>query len=131
MTASPDSNVSQQIDKIIAKYPDWRGQMLSQIRQLIKQADPEVIEQIKWRTPSNPDGIPVWSNNGIICNGETYQKHLRISFAKGELLNNPHDLINSYRAIIIHQDDQLDPTAFKELIQAAVQYNKQHAKKSR
>jgi hypothetical protein len=87
-----------------------------------------VIEEIKWRKPSNPDGVPVWSDHGLICIGETYKNHLRINLAKGQLLPDPHGIINSYRAILIHQDDQLDPAAFKELIQAAVKLNQQTQK---
>ena len=125
MSASPtDKSASEQIDRIIKKFPDWRGEKLIQIRILIKQSDPDVIEEVKWKKPSNPDGIPVWSHYGIICIGETYTKHLRITFPKGPSLDDPKGLLNAYRAIIIHEGDTFNETAFKDLIRAAVELNK-------
>jgi hypothetical protein len=117
------NTVSQEIDSIIKKYDDWRGKKLAQIRKLIKEADPDIIEEVKWKKPSNPDGVPVWSHDGIICLGETYNKHLRISFAKGPELDDPKSIINSYRAILIHEEDKIDEAAFKALIRAAIKLN--------
>ena len=102
---------------------DWRGKAMSQIRALIKQADPKVVEEIKWRKPSNPAGIPVWYHDGMICTGETYKDHLRLTFAKGSSLRNPKGLINSYRSMLIHESDKINEVAFKDLIRAAVALN--------
>lgn len=127
-TSSTDKPASEQIDAIIAKYPDWRGNMLAKIRSLIKQADPEVVEEVKYKKPTNPDGIPVWSHDGIMCLGETYKVHLRISFAKGPELPDPKGLFNAYRALIIHEGDILDEAAFKDLIRAAAEFNQNKKK---
>lgn len=123
MNSSSENSASEQIDAILKKFADWRGEKLAEIRRLIKQADPDVIEEVKWKKPSNPDGIPVWSHNGILCLGETYKKHLRITFAKGPSLKDPKGLFNAYRAIIIHEEDKIDEAAFKDLTRAAVELN--------
>lgn len=127
-TASSDKPASEQIDAIIQKYDDWRGQAMAKVRKLIKHADPDVVEEVKWKKPTNPDGVPVWSHDGILCIGETYKKHLRISFAQGPSLPDPKDLFNAYRAILIHEEDTLDEPAFIDLIKEAVAFN--HQKKS-
>lgn len=101
---------------------DWRGKTLSRIRTLIKQADPHVVEEVKWKKPSNPAGIPVWSHEGIICTGETYKDHLRLTFAKGATLKD-RSLFTAFRAIVIHEGDKINETAFKNLIRAAVELN--------
>lgn len=118
-----EMSATQQIDAIIKKYPDWRGERMALLRKLIKEADPEVVEEVKWKKPSNPDGIPVWSHDGILCVGETYKVHLRISFPKGPDLKDPKGLFNAYRALIIHEEDNLDEDAFKDVIRDAVTYN--------
>ncbi len=118
-----EKSPSQEIDAIIVKLADWRSEKLAQLRGLIKQADPEIIEEVKWKKPSNPDGIPVWSHNGIICTGETYKNHLRLTFTKGASLKAPKGLFNTYRAIVIHEDDEIEKVAFKDLISAAVALN--------
>lgn len=123
-----EKSALEQIDAIIAKYADWRGEKMAQIRALIKEADPDILEEVKWKKPSNPDGIPVWSHDGIICLGETYKKHLRISFAKGPSLPDPKGLFNAFRAVILHEEDTLDEVAFKDLIRAAVQFNRENKK---
>ena len=103
--------------------------MLSRLRTLIKQADPEVVEEVKWRKPSNPAGVPVWYHNGIICTGETYKNHMRLTFAKGASLKDPKGLFNAslegnaLRAIVIHEGDEIDEKAFGALIRAAVSLN--------
>jgi hypothetical protein len=102
---------------------DWRRKELSRIRTLIEQADPAVVEEVKWRKPSNPAGVPVWSHGGMICTGEMYNDHLRFTFAKGNLLWDQKDLFNSFRAIIIHEGDKINGAAFKNLIRAAVALN--------
>jgi hypothetical protein len=115
---------SEQIDNIIRKFTDWRGDKLAHVRTLIKQADPDVIEEVKWKKPSNPDGIPVWYHDGIICTGETYKNHLRLTFAKGASLKDPKGLFNAYRAITIHEGDKINEDAFEDLIRAAVELNR-------
>ena len=108
---------------------DWRSRAMSRIRDLIQQADPSIVEQVKWRKPSNPAGIPVWYHDGIICTGETYKSHLRLTFAQGATLPDPKRLFNSgleggtLRAIVIHEGDEIDAEAFKCLIRAAVTLN--------
>lgn len=118
-----EQSSSEQIDAIIRRLADWRGEQLAHLRALIKQADPDVIEEVKWKKPSNPDGIPVWSHDGIICTGEFYKSHLRLTFAKGKSLKDPQGLFTAYRAIIIHEDDKINEDAFKDLICAAVALN--------
>jgi len=108
---------------------DWQGAALSQIRKLIKQADPEVVEEWKWRKPSNPEGVPVWSHHGMVCTGETYKSHVKVTFAKGASLKDPSHLFNSSldgnarRAIDLHEGERVDQEAFKALIRAAVALN--------
>jgi hypothetical protein len=109
---------------------DWRGEILARIRTLIKQADPEVVEEVKWRKPSNSmRGVPVWSHGGIICTGETYKEAVKMTFARGASLADPSELFNSSlegntrRAIDFHQGDKLDEKALKALIRAAVALN--------
>ena len=109
---------------------DWRAEMLSRVRTLIKQADPEVVEEVKWRKPSNAmQGVPVWSHAGIICTGETYKAVVKMTFAKGASLEDPSGLFNSSlegnvrRAIDIHEGDKIDENALKALIRAAVALN--------
>ncbi len=117
------------IDARIRELGDWRGKTLSRIRTLIKQADPEVVEEVKWRKPSNPAGVPVWSHDGIICTGETYKNHVRLTFAKGASLKDPKRLFNAslegnvLRAIVIHEGDEVDESAFKALVRSAVALN--------
>ncbi len=104
---------------------DWQGKMMSRIRKLVKSADPEIVEEVKYKTPTNPAGVFVWYRDGMISTGESYKKHLRLAFSKGPALkdHDPKGLINSYRAIIIHEDDEIDEKAFKDLVRAAVKLN--------
>jgi hypothetical protein len=117
-----------QIDARIKELGDWRGKTLSRLRALIKQADPEVIEEWKWAKASSP-GVPVWSHDGIICTGETYKSAVKLTFAKGASLKDPSHLFNSSlegttrRAIDFHEGDDIDEDAFKALIRAAVALN--------
>src|SRR6188474_3952410 len=119
---------SQMIDGRIEELGDWRGKTLSRLRALIKQADPEVVEEWKWRKPSNP-GVPVWSHQGIICTGETYKSAVKLTFFKGASLDDPSGLFNSSlegntrRAIDVHEGEEIDEQAFVTLIRAAVALN--------
>lgn len=121
---SQDKSAGEEVDVIIKKLADWRGKRMAELRDLIKQADPDVIEEVKWKKASNPDGIPVWSHEGMICTGEFYKNHLRLTFAKGAFLNDPKGLFTTYRAIIIHEGDKINQAAFKDLIRAAVDLNR-------
>ena len=126
--APQDESPSQLIDDRIEELGDWRGKTLSRLRALIKKADPEVVEEWKWRKPSNP-GVPVWSHQGMICTGETYKSAVKLTFFKGASLEDPSGLFNSSlegntrRAIDFHEDDEIDEKAFVALIRAAVSLN--------
>jgi len=119
---------SQLIDARIKELSDWRGETLARVRSLIKQADPEVVEEWKWVKPTNP-GTPVWSHAGMICTGETYKNIVKMTFAKGASLEDPSGLFNSSlegytrRAIDFHEGDKIDEKALKALIRAAVALN--------
>jgi hypothetical protein len=122
---------SRLIDASIKELGDWRGETLARVRALIKQADPDVVEEVKWRKPSNSmRGVPVWSHAGMICTGETYKSVVKLTFAKGASLADPSRLFNSSlegntrRAIDIHEGDRIDEKALKALIRAAVALNK-------
>jgi hypothetical protein len=114
---------------------DWREQVLERVRTLIREADPEVAEEVKWRKPSNPGGVPTWSHNGMICTGETYRDKVKLTFANGASLDDPSRLFNSSlegntrRAIDIRKGDTIDEDAFKALIRAAVALNLVRARK--
>ena len=115
------------VDAKTKARPDWRGELLARIRRLIQQADSDVIEEVKWRKPSNAmAGVPVWSHDGMICTGETYQDKVKLTFAKGASLNDPAGLFNASldgnarRTIDIHPGDKMNEPAFKALIRAAV-----------
>jgi hypothetical protein len=129
---------TQLIDARIKELGDWRGQTLARVRALIKQADPDVVEEVKWRKPSNGMlGVPVWEHDGIICTGETYRAVVKLTFAKGAALEDPAGLFNSSlegnvrRAIDIREDDKIDEKALKALIRAAVALNTSSAAKRR
>jgi hypothetical protein len=127
-TMTRDQFPSRLIDARIKELDDWRGKTLSHVRALIKQADPEVVEEWKWR------GVPVWSHAGILCTGETYKSVVKLTFAKGASLEDPSSLFNASidgnvrRAIDIHEGDDLDEKAFKALIRAAMTLNKSKAR---
>ena len=122
-----DKSPSQLIDARINELGDWRGRMLSRLRALVKEADPEVVEEWKWR------GVPVWSHDGLICTGETYKNVVKMTFAKGASLNDPSGLFNSSldgntrRAIDLHEGEKIDEDALKNLVRAAVTLNKSKA----
>jgi hypothetical protein len=129
--AKPDAEpASQSVEVKINESSDWRSDMIDRVRKLIQQADPEVVEEIKWRKPSNGmQGVPVWSHAGIICTGETYKKAVKLTFAKGASLDDPAGLFNSSlegntrRAIDITEGAKINEKAFTALIRAAVELN--------
>jgi hypothetical protein len=128
--ADSPSSPSRPIDARSKGQSDWRGEMLARIRKLIQQADPEVVEEVKWRKPSNSMlGVPVWEHDGIICTGETYKNAVKMTFAKGATLADPAGLFNASlegntrRAIDFHEGDKIDEKAVKALIRAAVALN--------
>jgi len=127
--ASQGQSAPELISKRIAELEDWRGKTLDRMRRLIKQADPDVVEEWKWR------GVPVWSHHGIVCTGETYKSVVKLTFARGASILDPSRLFNSSlegntrRAIDIHEGESVDASAFKALVKAAVARNAQPAKK--
>ena len=134
--SDPDAHLSasDEIDAKIRDLGDWRGEMLARLRALIKQADPDVVEEVKWRKPSRAmSGVPVWSHAGIICTGETYKAVVKLTFAKGASLDDPSGLFNSSlhgntrRAVDLREGDAVDEPALKALIRAAVQLNESKA----
>jgi hypothetical protein len=120
---------SELIDEKIRGLGDWRGEMLARIRTLIREADPEIVEEVKWRKPSNMSGVPVWSHAGIICTGETYKNAVKTTFARGASLEDPSGLFNASlegntrRAIDFREGEKIDEAAFKALIREAVMLN--------
>ena len=133
--ASPGQSASVRISKRIAELGDWRGQTLARMRKLIKEADPDAVEDWKWVTATRP-GTPVWSHDGIICTGESYKSVVKLTFAKGASLKDPARLFNSSldgntrRAIDIHEGENVDGPAFKTLIRQAVALNSSGKSKS-
>ena len=127
-SAQQAESATQLIDAKIEELGDWRGETLSRLRGLIKQADPEVVEEWKWRKPTNP-GVPVWSHHGGICTGETYKSVVKLTFFKGASLDDPTGLFNSSlegntrRAIDVHEGEEIDEQAFVTLVRAAVSLN--------
>jgi hypothetical protein len=125
-----DKSASQQIDAIIKEPGDWRGRKLSQLRLLIKKADPAVVEEVKWKKPSRPSGVPVWSHDGIICVADTLKIAVRLTFPKGAQIKDPKKLFNTrldsktVRAIDFHEGDPVNEPALKALILDAVKLNR-------
>ena len=126
---SADKTISQQIDAIIKEPGDWRSETLSQLRALIKQADPAVVEEVKWKKPSRPMGVPVWSHDGILCLADTLKKAVRLTFPKGAQMKDPKKLFNTrldsktVRAIDFHEGDTVAEAALKALILEAMGLN--------
>jgi hypothetical protein len=122
---SPSELIDAQIDQL----GDWRGGVLARVRDLIRQADPDVVEEIKWQKASNPLGVPTWTHDGIICTGESYKDKVKLTFAKGASLEDPAGLFNASldakvrRVIDVHKGDTIDAEAFKALVRAAVELN--------
>ncbi|MBH0117125.1 DUF1801 domain-containing protein [Salinibacterium sp. NG253] len=117
------------MDATTTSHRDWRGEMLAHLRALIVQAEPAIVEEVKWRKPTNPDGVAAWSLDGLICTGETYKDKVKLTFAQGASLDDPTGIFNSSldakvrRAIDLHQGDAINPDAFQALIQCAVAFN--------
>lgn len=124
-----EDDPSALIDARIAALGDWRGETLARLRRLIREADPEIVETVKWRKPSNPMGVPVWERGGILCTGETYKDKVKLTFAKGASLDDPKGLFNASldggtrRAIDIREGETVDAAAFKALVRAAAALN--------
>lgn len=131
-----DESPARVIDAIFTDLGDWRGVKLQRIRELIKQADPDVVEELKWKKPMNPQGVPVWSDDGMICTGEIYKDHVKLTFAKGASLEDPSGLFNASlggnlrRAIDVYESDNVDDAAFRALVQAAVALNRGTGRRS-
>jgi hypothetical protein len=123
-----DQSASEEVDERIAALGDWRGETLRRLRELIREADPDVVEEVKWKKASSP-GVPVWSHDGMICTGESYKDKVKLTFAKGASLDDPAKLFNSSldgnarRAIDIGEGEEIDAEAFKALIRAAIALN--------
>jgi hypothetical protein len=129
-SSSPqDKSISQQIDDIIKQSSDWRGKKLSHLRTLIKEADPAVVEEVKWKKPSRPEGVPVWSHDGILCVADTLKSAVRLTFPKGAQMQDPKQVFNTrldsktVRAIDFHEGETVDGAALKALILEAVGLN--------
>jgi hypothetical protein len=122
-------NASDLIDARLAELGGWRGETLARLRRLIREADPEVVETVKWRKPTNPNGVPVWEHAGILCTGEVYKDYVKLTFARGAALDDPAGLFNAgfggntRRAIDLREGDEIDEVAFKALVGEAVALN--------
>ena len=127
--SSKEKSASQQIDDIIKESADWRGKKLSYLRALIKKADPAIVEEVKWKKPSRPEGVPVWSCNGIVCVADILKNAVRLTFPEGAQIKDPKKLFNTrldsktVRAIDFHENDMVNDTALKALILDAVRLN--------
>ena len=130
MEEGREEDASALIDAKIAALVDWQGTMLSRLRALIREADPDVVEEVKWRKPMNPAGVPVWSDHGMICTGESYKAAVKLTFARGAAIDDPSGLFNAgldgntRRAIDFREGDKIDEKTFKALIRAAVKLNR-------
>jgi len=130
-----EKSASQQIDDIIKGARDWQGRKLSQLRALIKEADPAVVEEVKWKKPSRPEGVPVWSHAGNLCVADLLKNAVRLTFPKGAQIKDPKKLFNTrldskmVRAIDFHEEDEIDEAALKALILEAVRLNTSKARK--
>lgn len=124
-----DQPASQQIDAIIKMYGGWQGEMLSRLRALIKQADPAVVEDVKWKKPSRPEGVPVWSHDGMLCIADTLKNAVRLTFSNGARMKDPKQIFNTrldsktVRAIDFREGEAVDEAALKELVREAVELN--------
>ena len=127
--AAQEGTASEQIDAKIASLGDWRGATLARLRRLIRESDADIVEEVKWRKPSNPAGVPVWERGGIICTGETYKDKVKLTFARGALLDDPSGLFNASleggtrRAIDLREGEEIDEPGFKALVREAVALN--------
>jgi hypothetical protein len=132
-TSDGTASAEERITAILAKVGDWRGETLGRIRDGIRKAAPGVVEEVKWVKPSNPDGVPTWSHDGILCTGEIYKDKVKLSFMEGAALPDPEHLFNASldagtrRCIDLREGDDVDPKAFVALIKAAVAHNRSKA----
>jgi hypothetical protein len=128
-------SASQQIDDIIKTYGGWKGETLSRLRALVSQADPEVVEEVKWKMPTRPEGLPVWSHDGILCLAETFKNDIKLTFVQGARMKDPKKLFNARlksktdRAIEFHEGDTVNEAALKQLVLEAVELNKSKMKR--
>jgi hypothetical protein len=124
------TDASEEIDRKVAGIGDWRGTMLGDLRSVIRSADPDIVEEIKWRKPSNPSGVPVWSLDGMICTGEVYKSAVKLTFANGASLDDPAKLFNASlaggtrRAIDVAEGDKIDEGALANLVREAIAFNR-------
>ena len=124
-----EDSASRQIDRVIAELGDWRGPTFSRLRELVKEADPEIVEELKWKRPANPTGSPVYSHNGIICTGAILKNSVRLTFFRGAFLNDPSGLFNfgldsnTRRAIDLFEGEKINGSALKNLVRQAVEVN--------
>jgi len=131
-----ETSAAARIDAKLADLGDWRGETLARMRALIRGADPDVVEAVKWVKPSNPSGVPTWEHGGIICTGEVYKAYVKLTFAQGAALDDPAGLFNAglgggtRRAIDLHEGDAVDAAAFQALVRAAVALNLAKRKKA-
>lgn len=129
-----EKSASEQIDEIIEQYDGWQAELLIKLRSLIRDADPNILEEVKWKMPSNPKGLPVWSSNGIVCIVQTFKSDSKLVFFKGAFLDDPNNLFNARlksstdRAIEFHEGDSIDSNGIKALVREAVQYNADNKK---
>jgi hypothetical protein len=130
MSSSPnEQSAAEQIDAIITMHGDWRGTALAHLRAVIKQADPAVVEDVKWKKPSRPEGVPVWSHHGTLCVADTLKNAVRLTFPKGAQMQDPQKLFNTrldsktVRAIDVHEGDTVDEAALQALIREAIGLN--------
>jgi hypothetical protein len=134
-TGRPEKGPSdaRRIDAMIREWPDWRGRTMAQFRAWIHEAVPDVVEEVKWRKPSNPDGVPVWSHDGILCLGNVFRDHVRVTFGNGALLPDPKHLFNAalngnyMRGVDLREGQAVDGKAFRALVRAAVAFNARKA----
>jgi hypothetical protein len=126
-----EKSASEQIDDIIKQYGGWKGQTLAQIRAIITQAHPEILEEVKWKMKTRPEGLPVWSLDGMVCFAETWKDNIKLLFSKGARLKDSHGLFNArlqskdLRAIELHEDTAIDAAKLSDLVQEAIEFNKQ------
>lgn len=135
--AKASSGAKKRKSDTAAKLPDWRASTFAHVRKIIQQANPAIVETVKWRKPSNPAGVPVWERDGIVCTGETYKDKVKLTFARGAALDDPSGLFNASldgnvrRAIDLREGDRIDEKALTALVRAAVGLNTAKAKKKR
>ncbi|MGH7234508.1 MAG: DUF1801 domain-containing protein [Candidatus Saccharimonadales bacterium] len=127
-----DKTASEQIEGIIKQYDDWRGETLKRLRAVVNEASPDIVEDVKWKMPSNPRGLPVWSHYGIVCIVQTFKNDVKLVFFKGPILSDPKKLFNarlksSVRAIEFHEGDTIDESGIKAIVSEAVEVNARKA----